>query len=114
MKIFRKAIVPIIALLVILALLPGCAQAINITSASVNSSGHLIVSLSNGQTLDAGYVIGPVGATGPIGPTGPAGPAGQAISVTSTSVNIPRIATIEFKVHLTVRIIEAGANLSLL
>ena len=78
MKIIRKLIAPIITLLVILALLPGCAQPVNITSASVNSSGHLIISLSNGQSLDAGLATGPAGPAGPQGPAGPAGPQGPA------------------------------------
>jgi len=38
---------------------------VDIASASVNSSGHLVLSLSDGQTIDAGNVVGPQGAVGP-------------------------------------------------
>jgi S1-C subfamily serine protease len=41
--------------------------AISVTGASVNSAGHLVLVLSNGQTIDAGSVIGPQGPTGPAG-----------------------------------------------
>jgi S1-C subfamily serine protease len=40
------------------------AAGISITSASVNSAGHLVLTLSNGQTIDAGNVVGPQGPAG--------------------------------------------------
>jgi len=43
---------------------PAGADGVSVTSASVNASGHLIITLSNGQTTDAGYVIGPEGSEG--------------------------------------------------
>ena len=51
----------------------------NINNATVNGSGRLIITLSNGSTIDAGYVVGdqgPAGATGATGATGPAGAQG--------------------------------------
>lgn len=35
---------------------------VGVSSATVNSSGHLILTLTNGNTVDAGSVIGPAGA----------------------------------------------------
>jgi serine protease Do len=40
---------------------PAGAAGLSISSAAVNASGHLIVTMSNGQTIDAGSVIGPQG-----------------------------------------------------
>jgi S1-C subfamily serine protease len=37
---------------------PGPAGA-SVTAASVNGAGHLMITLSNGQTIDAGIVVGP-------------------------------------------------------
>lgn len=48
------------------------APGVSVTSATVNGSGHLILTLSTGATIDAGVVAGATGATGPTGPTGPA------------------------------------------
>lgn len=45
----------------------------DIQSAAINDSGHLILTLTDGTTLDAGVAKG---ATGPAGPRGPAGPDG--------------------------------------
>jgi hypothetical protein len=50
-------------------------------SASINGSGHLILTNSLGYQTDAGQVVGatgPAGPTGPTGATGPQGPAGAA------------------------------------
>ncbi len=79
-----RLIAPLLALLLITSALAGCkgpagASGVGVTGASINSSGHLILTLSNGTTLDAGYAVGPTGATGPagaVGATGPQGPAG--------------------------------------
>lgn len=43
---------------------PAGEKGVGVSSASVNTSGHLILKLSNGQTIDAGYVIGPEGPQG--------------------------------------------------
>jgi S1-C subfamily serine protease len=81
MKYLRKAIGPFLAFVLIIALFTGCtgepgAAGTGVTAASVDSSGHLILSLSSGTTLEAGYVVGPTGATGATGAIGPTGPAG--------------------------------------
>ena len=46
----------------------------DIQSAAINDSGHLILTLTDGTTLDAGVAKG---ATGPAGPQGPAGAPGK-------------------------------------
>jgi len=38
---------------------------VDVSGASVDSSGHLVLTLSNGSTIDAGSVIGPQGPPGP-------------------------------------------------
>lgn len=43
---------------------PAGADGVGLTDASVNDAGHLILTLSNGQTIDAGSVVGPQGPTG--------------------------------------------------
>ena len=45
-------------------------------SATINGSGHLILTLTTGGTVDCGNVVGPQGATGATGATGPQGPQG--------------------------------------
>jgi serine protease Do len=37
---------------------------VGITSATVNGEGHLVLTLTNGQTIDAGNVVGPAGTSG--------------------------------------------------
>jgi serine protease Do len=102
MKILRRSIVvvPFIVISLVLASITGCAQATSISGATVNGSGHLILSLSNGQTTDAGYVVGATGpagqtgatgATGATGPAGPTGPAGQAGTGGQGSVSVSNL-----------------------
>jgi S1-C subfamily serine protease len=67
-------LVSIIALLAMV----GCAgpqgtSGVSITGASINNSGHLVLALSNGQTVDAGSAAGPQGTPG--------------VSLTGASVN---------------------------
>ena len=50
----------------------------DIQSAAINDSGHLILTLTDGTTLDAGVAKGAQGAKGDTGATGPAGPQGPA------------------------------------
>lgn len=50
----------------------------DIQSASINDSGHLILTLTDGTTLDAGVAKGAQGEKGPTGPAGPQGPKGDA------------------------------------
>jgi serine protease Do len=78
-----KLIAPVMVILLLVSGLASCAgpagaTGVGVTSASVNSSGHLILTLSDGKTLDAGNVVGPTGATGPAGATGATGPTGPA------------------------------------
>lgn len=49
--------------------IPG-PQGTSIVGAVVNGSGHLILTLSNGNTIDSGYVIGPAGPIVSISETG--------------------------------------------
>jgi len=98
MKTRGKALVGISIALAIL-LLVGCAgAAVSVTGTQVNSEGNLILTLSNGQTLDAGKVVGPqgakglqgpVGPQGAVGPEGPQGPVGPAGSGTTTPTTTP-------------------------
>lgn len=48
-------------------------QGVSVTDAEINESGHLIITLSAGEPIDAGNAVGPTGATGPTGETGPEG-----------------------------------------
>jgi len=60
----------------------------SISSAVVNSSGHLIVTKSDGVVVDAGLIVGPQGAQGikgDTGDTGIQGPAGTSYTVNSKS-----------------------------
>lgn len=48
-------------------------QGVSVTDAEINESGHLIITLSAGEPIDAGNAVGPTGAPGPTGETGPEG-----------------------------------------
>lgn len=48
----------------------------SVSAATVNGSGRLILTMSDGATIDAGAVVGPKGDTGSTGSTGATGPAG--------------------------------------
>jgi S1-C subfamily serine protease len=86
MKLFRSVVVSFVVTSVLIMLMAGCAGqtastapgGAGILAATVDSSGHLILILSGGATIDAGKVVGPAGATGASGPAGPAGPQGAA------------------------------------
>ena len=91
MTYIRKASGVILSCIVILVLLTGCigkqgTAGDSVTGASVDSSGHLILTLSSGSTLDAGDVTGPAGETGATGPAGPAGVTGPAGPAGATGV----------------------------
>nr|DAY49687.1 MAG TPA: tail spike protein [Caudoviricetes sp.] len=61
----------------------------DIQSAAINDRGHLILTLTDGTTLDAGVAKGAQGekgATGPAGPQGPKGAPGTDASVTAANV----------------------------
>lgn len=47
-----------------------------VQNCTINDAGYLIVTLSDGSTLNAGYCVGPQGEIGPQGPIGETGPAG--------------------------------------
>ena len=48
----------------------------SVTDAQVSEDGDLIITLSDGTTINAGHVVGAEGAQGPEGPQGPPGPQG--------------------------------------
>lgn len=50
----------------------------SITDAAINEDGHLIITLSTGTTIDAGYAVGPAGAAGKDGQDGAPGKDGAA------------------------------------
>jgi|GEM_PF-3353066 len=57
------------------------------TAATINGSGHLILTETNGSTIDLGNVIG---SQGPVGPQGPTGPQGASANVTAgTATTLP-------------------------
>ena len=68
-----------------------------ISAMAINGAGHLIVTLTNSTTLDAGYAVGSVGPTGAAGPPGAAAtvavgtvttlPAGSAATVTNSGTS---------------------------
>lgn len=78
MKIFRIPVKVLALTIFILFLFSGCAgpSGISVTDADINETGHLVLKFSNGQTIDAGNVVGP------------AGPAGKTISSTVSFVDI--------------------------
>lgn len=45
-------------------------QGVNITNATVNEDGDLVITLSAGEPINAGSVVGPQGIQGEVGPTG--------------------------------------------
>lgn len=45
-------------------------QGVSVTNATVNESGDLVITLSAGEPINAGSVIGPQGIQGDVGPTG--------------------------------------------
>ncbi len=52
---------------------------IHVQNATVNGMGDLIVTLTDGTIINAGYVVGPDGAQGPQGDTGAQGPQGEPV-----------------------------------
>lgn len=50
----------------------------SVTDAAINEDGHLIITLSTGETIDAGYAVGPAGAPGKDGQDGAPGKDGAA------------------------------------
>lgn len=58
-------------------------QGVSVTDAEIDESGHLIITLSAGEPIDAGNAVGPTGATGNTGATGPQGASVERIERTS-------------------------------
>ena len=50
---------------------------VSVTDADVDGAGHLLLSMSDFTTVDAGYVVGPEGPEGPQGDPGPQGEKGD-------------------------------------
>ena len=57
-------------------------------SASINGSGHLLLTNSLGYTTDVGQVVGATGPTGPTGPTGATGATGAAGTAATIAVGV--------------------------
>ncbi len=65
------------------------AGTVGVSSASVDGTGHLLITRNNNTVLDAGYVVGPVGPTGSqgeIGPQGIQGDKGDSFTVDATGL----------------------------
>lgn len=58
-------------------------QGVSVTNAQIDGSGHLIITLSAGEPIDAGNAVGPTGAKGDAGATGPEGASVSRIERTS-------------------------------
>ena len=104
MKTFRQTLVVGLVVLVMALAPAGCSTAgstgpqgsagangISVTGATVNSSGHLIITMSNGQTVDAGSVVGP------------AGPSGVSTGSASFADVVPQIATKIVRIDVTLQ-----------
>lgn len=74
MKIPGKLVMLLLVAAITISVSAGCSGStgaqgpagVDITGAAVNDTGHLVLTLSNGETIDAGSVVGP---QGPVGPT---------------------------------------------
>lgn len=88
--------------------LPG----ISVSNASVSNTSHLILTLTDNSTVDAGLLptgpTGPVGSAGPTGPSGPTGKTGASISNATVNGASHLILTISNAVTATTSTIDAG------
>lgn len=57
---------------------PPGQDGVSVVNAHIDAAGNLILTLSDGNTINAGNVQGPAGPAGPVGPAGPTGPPGPA------------------------------------
>ncbi len=75
---FRRTAVTIFAISSIVLVQAGCAgkAGARIAGATIDSSGNLVVSMSDGSATNVGHAVGPAGPNGAMGATGPAGSAG--------------------------------------
>jgi serine protease Do len=71
---------------------PSGPAGVGISTASVNANGHLILTMSNGQTIDAGSVMGP---QGPIGPAGVLQTSGGDTAAAAIALVEPKIVRID-------------------
>jgi hypothetical protein len=53
---------------------------VGVAGAAVNGSGQLVITLTDGSTVNAGSSVGPQGPQGVAGPTGPTGPQGVSVA----------------------------------
>ncbi|MEI8201013.1 MAG: trypsin-like peptidase domain-containing protein [Eubacteriales bacterium] len=73
MKTTGKLIILLLVTAMTISVSSGCSGAtgaqgpagVDVSGATVDSSGHLVLTLSNGATIDAGSVVGPQGPAGP-------------------------------------------------
>jgi S1-C subfamily serine protease len=101
MKIPRMLTITLLAATIAIFTLGGCTgptgiqgtAGVSITGATVNSSGHLVLTLSSGQTIDAGTVVGPQG------PTGSAGTSNS--SIADFSGIVPRVEPTIVRIDVT-------------
>lgn len=111
MNMIRKFSAPLLYLILIVVLFSACAiipgsTAVSVSDAAVNDSGHLILALSDGSTIDAGYVVGPAGATGATGATGPAGSSGTG----NAGGTLASVSSLINKITPTIVYIEASSR----
>ena len=71
----KKALVFVLVFIMLLS--AGCSSAVSVVGASINNEGHLVLSMSDGSTIDAGYARGEQGEQGERGEAGPQGPQGE-------------------------------------
>lgn len=77
MKMPIKLVMLLLVTVITISISTGCSgpagaqgpAGVDISAATVDSSGHLVLTLSNGETMDAGSVVGPQGPAGPTGST---------------------------------------------
>lgn len=81
-----------------------------VASGHVNGSGHLILTLHNGSTIDAGYVVGPQGPAGTNGTNGTNGTDGNSLRLDQIAVNQPTAADWSNNNHKITNIANASGN----
>lgn len=71
-----KKLIALFLVALMLVTAAGCASAVSVVSAQIDGDGHLILSMSDGKTLDAGLARGGQGDEGPQGEKGDTGAQG--------------------------------------
>ena len=71
----KRALVFVLVFIMLLS--AGCSSAVSVVGANINNEGHLVLSMSDGSTIDAGYARGEQGEQGEKGEIGPQGPQGE-------------------------------------